>query len=262
MYNVESINEKNLFVVKKNNSVKKVSYRNNTEDATYVPTGTFVHIDNVGNDITDAMLESAKEKGSRKEYIGVVFPQENNDTYPEIAHVRPCQLRKATKEDVTKCIKYAQEYNNVLEEREREKKEENERKYAEYVAEKERKARELDEFRGSLKGKWAEFVSKVMRKLAVELLFLAGKCNKKQIANNERLGYSRFDRRSYLVSDCFKKLYGLTIDEFADKRKEFINSGHSGREWDENFSSRRGYDVELDSMGTLLAALGYTEKIK
>lgn len=50
-----------------------MSYRNNTEDATYVPTGTFVHIDNVGNDITDAMLESAKEKGSRKVYCGVVF---------------------------------------------------------------------------------------------------------------------------------------------------------------------------------------------
>lgn len=120
-------------------------------------------------------------------------------------------MLKATKEEVTKCIKYAQEYNNVLEERERKKKEENERKYAEYVAEKERKARELDEFRGSLKGKWAEFVSKVMRKLAVELLFLAGKCNKKQIANNKRLGYSRFDRRSYLVSDCFKSCMALRL---------------------------------------------------
>ena len=80
------------------------------------------------------------------------------------------------------------------------------------------------------------------------------------MANNERLGYDYFDRRGYLSDDSFKKLYGLTIDEFADKRKEFINSGHSGREWDENFSSRYDYDVELDSVGTLLAALGYIEK--
>ena len=254
MYNVENINETNVFVVKKDNAVKK-----NAEDATYyVPKGTLVHISCSALDITDSMLGSAKENGSRRRFNMYIFP--SIGPYIDTAEVMPCQLRRATKEEVAQCIKYAQEFNNALEEHRRKEDEEYERKRAERKVEQERKARELDEFRRSLKGKWAKFVSKVMRKLAVELLFLAGKCNKKQIANNERLGYSRFDRRRYLVRDCFKKLYGLTIDEFADKRREFINSGHSGRKWDEKFSSRRGYDVELDSMGTLLAALGYIEK--
>ena len=80
------------------------------------------------------------------------------------------------------------------------------------------------------------------------------------MANNERLGCCHYDRIGYLSDDSFKKLYGLTIDEFVEKRREFINSGHSGREWDEKFSSRRGYNVELDRMGTLLTVLGYIKK--
>ena len=261
MYNVENINETNVFVVKKDNAVKRITHRKNAEDATYyVPKGTLVHIGCSALDITDSMLKSAKEKGSRMRFNMYIFP--GIGPYIDTAEVMPCQLRRATKEEVAQCIKYAEEFNNALEEHLRKQDEENERKRAERKAVQERKACELDEFRGSLKGKWTKFVAKVMRKLAVELLFLAGKCNKKQIANNERLGCCYYDRMGYLSDDSFKKLYGLTIDEFVEKRREFINSGHSGREWDENFSSRYGYDVELDSIGTLLTVLRYIEKIK
>ena len=259
MYNVENINETNVFVVKKDNAVKRITHRKNAEDATYyVPKGTLVHIGCSALDITDSMLKSAKEKGSRMRFNMYIFP--SIGPYIDTAEVMPCQLRRATKEEVAQCIKYAEEFNNALEEHLRKQDEENERKRAERKAVQERKACELDEFRGSLKGKWTKFVAKVMRKLAVELLFLAGKCNKKQMANNERLGCCHYDRIGYLSDDSFKKLYGLTIDEFVEKRREFINSGHSGREWDEKFSSRRGYNVELDRMGTLLTVLGYIKK--
>ena len=229
-YNVETLNESMVFVVKKDNSVKKV---NDSGDVAYVPKGTFVLIPFMWRDITDAMLKSGKEKGSRKIYHGELFPSTNLDV--DRADVMPCQLRRATKEEVAQCIKYVQEHNDAEEEYYRKKKEENDRILAKRKAEEERREREWEECRGSLKGKWTKFVSKVMRKLAVELLFLAGKCNKKQIANNERLGYF-YEGRGYLMDDVFKKIHGMTVDEFADKREGYI-----------------------DSVKTLLIALGYNQ---
>lgn len=232
MYNVENINESNVFVVKKDNSVKRVSYFKNAEEPTYVPKGTFVLIPFMWVDITDAMLKSAKEKGSRKIFHGELFPSSGVDV--DKADVMPCQLRRATKEEVAQCIEYVKEHDKAEEEYYRKKKEEDDKIIAKRKAEEERKARELEEFRGSLKGKWMRFVAKVMRKLAVELLFFAGKCNKKQIANNERLGYL-YEGRGYLMDDAFSKIYGVTID------------GCSG-------------DVWFDSVRTLRIALGYKEK--
>lgn len=244
MYNVENINESNVFVVKKDNSVKRVSYFKNAEEPTYVPKGTFVLIPFMWVDITDAMLKSAKEKGARKIFHGELFPSANLDV--DRADVMPCQLRRATKEEVAQCIEYVKEHDKAEEEYYLKQDEENKRKRAEREAEEECKARELEEFRGSLKGKWMMFVSKVMRKLAVELLFLAGKCNKKQIANNERLGYF-YEGRGYLMDDAFKKIHGMTIDEFAE-------SGHR-MGCDKRFFDENG--VCLDSMSPLLIALGY-----
>ena len=148
MYNVESINETNVFVIKRDNAVKNVAYHRIPEPA-YYPAGKLVHISYVNNeDITDAMLESGKESGARKKYSGTIFPSGNKDSRPDMTSVMPCQLRRATKEEVAQCIKYAQAYNNALEERYRKQQEEYEKECAKHKEEQERKERELDEFKG------------------------------------------------------------------------------------------------------------------
>ena len=255
MYNVKNINETNVFVVKKDNAVKRIAYVGREEKVSkHLPEGTLVHIDYSYEDITDAMLERSKEKGARKVYRGVVFPSE--DWYLDRADAMPCQLRRATKEEVAQCIKYAEEFNQALEEHYRKQQEEYEKECAKHKEEQERKERALEEFRGSLKGKWTKFVAKVMRKLAVELLFLAGKCNKKQMANNKLLG--DYTRRYHLPEDIFKKKYGMTIDEYDKKRKEFISSGHSSREWEKQ--ERKLFGGYYCGMSILLDVLGVHER--
>ena len=78
------------------------------------------------------------------------------------------------------------------------------------------------------------------------------------MANNKLLG--DWTRTYHLSEDIFEKKYGMTIDEFEKKRKEFINSGHSGREtieWERKIFGEYG---GCGSMGMLFDALGLYEK--
>ena len=230
MYNVKDINEKNVFVIKRDNAVKYVSRSRNTGDSNYLPAGTIIHMTYLNdNAITDDMLKSAKTKGARMRFSGRFFI--NNDF--DVVSVMPCQLRRATKEEVAQCIKYVEDFNNALKEKFRKNVEKYEKENAERIAKEEREARELDKFKRSLKGKWTKFIANVMRKCAVRLLFLAGACNKKQIANNKRLG--NFNSNYYLTDDIFEQMHGMTMQEFIKRRNEFIDSGHDAWEWDEKY---------------------------
>ena len=228
MYKVENINETNTFVVKKDNSVKRC-IRQYGDQEEYLPAGALINVPYYlrGEEpITDEMMSNQKARGARKQYHLYTFPFTRTDRdklwsheMPDTAKVMPCQLRRATKEEVELCKQYAAEFNGLIQKQLDEWTRLNEERERERKAEEEKKQAALRKFKRSPKGIWVTIVNKVSRKLACELVMLAGKFNKKHIETSEVL-QDEFGVMKHLNNDLFEKLYHISVEEYDRRYKE------------------------------------------
>ena len=127
LYDVDSINETNVFVVKKDGKhdhclmTGAIVHRPNYDVAAIIKNKHRPAYNHYYFPITDEMLADHRVKGAKQMRFVTEFPfvpygdEHRTPTYEywPNAHVRvrPCQLRRATKEEVEKCKKYARKFN-------------------------------------------------------------------------------------------------------------------------------------------------------
>ena len=111
-------NTSNVFVVLRPNSVKGISSR--CEQGEYLSEGTFLFLLNYQFlSITDESLTNKNSKDRRKHFKLNVISKDIEKTsygkpYHMTANVMPCQIRRATAEEVQTCIALEENYNAEL----------------------------------------------------------------------------------------------------------------------------------------------------
>lgn len=221
-------NTGNVFVVLRDKSVKGISSR--YEQGVYLPKGTFLfQWDSLFSSITDESLINKNSKDRRKRFTLDVISKEikkdsNGKPYHMSADVMPCQIRRATQEEVQTCIALEENYNAELKtynDAEDARYREEQRKWKE---EEDRRRAKEENFRNSYAGKKLRLKSWLLKKVIVFMsvistkLFIKISKYTKDLSKTEKsLFNSPWKVKRDIYDEIFVKVYGMDRHKYMDK---------------------------------------------
>lgn len=245
-----NFNTGNVFVVLRSNSVKGFSSR--YEPGEYLPEGTFLfQWSSQFSSITDESLTNKNSKDRRKHFtLDVISKEIKKSAYGKPYHmssdVMPCQIRRATAEEVQTCIALEQNYNtelNAYNAAEDERYREENRKWRE---EEDKRLANEENFRNSRAGKKLRMKSWLLEKVIVFLAIISTKLSikiskytKELVKTEKSLFNSPWKVKYRIYDEVFEKVFGMDRHKYEEKMYE-KHSNWKNRDEDDEFDDMIG----------------------
>lgn len=239
-------NTSNVFVVLRPNSVKGSGSR--YEAGEYLPEGTFLfQWSSQFSSITDESLTNKNSKDRRKHFtLDVISKEIKKSSYGKPYHmsadVMPCQIRRATADEIQTCIALEENYNVELKtynDAEDARYKEERRKWQE---EEDKRLAKEENFRNSRTGKKLRMKSWLLEKVIFFLSVICGKLSikirnyTKELAKTEKsLFNSPWAVKHRIDDEVFEKVFGMDRRKYMDKMWKERQDWRNRDEFDDMF---------------------------